>query len=218
MCLPKQLCPHEVPLAIECADLLSFIDARDGAMPQDIHLDSFAPGWSFLTAQEHDQELLILCNGFEMVTIINSISGDRKAAADYVRDKMRRNGTTWSDEEWAETVEPRVWQWLCLQAVEKKLGAVPPLQVRRVTVPKGWTIVVDSCTPHAGAPAGRGFGPGGFRVHVYAVAKAMDRVIPGFEAAQEHTIDILYHENPYFPIMCWAQRQHSGPFGPPAPQ
>ena len=55
-------------------------------MPHDLHLDSFAPSWSFLTAQEHDQELLILCNGFEMVTIINSISGDRKAAADYVRD------------------------------------------------------------------------------------------------------------------------------------
>ena len=130
-------------------------------MPQDIHLDSFAPGWSFLTAQEHDQELLILCNGFELVTIINSISGDRQAAANHVRDTMQRNGTTWSDAEWAETVEPRVWQWLCLQAVEKKLGAVPPLQVRRVPVRKGWIIVVDSSTPHAGAPAGRGFGPGG---------------------------------------------------------
>ena len=69
MCLLKQLCPHEVPQAIESADLLSFIDARDGVMPQDIHLDSFAPGWSFLTAQEHDQELLIMCNGFELVTI-----------------------------------------------------------------------------------------------------------------------------------------------------
>ena len=161
ICLPKQLCPYEVPQAIESADLLSFIDARDGVMPQDIHLDSFAPGWSFLTAQEHDQELLILCNGFELVTIINSISGDRQAAANHVRDTMQRNGTTWSDAEWAETVEPRVWQWLCLQAVEKKLGAVPPLQVRRVPVRKGWTIVVDSSTPHAGAPAGRGFGPGG---------------------------------------------------------
>ena len=74
-------------------------------MPQDIHLDSFAPGWSFLTAQEHDQEL-ILCNGFELVTIINSISGDRQAAANHVRDTMQRNGTTWSDAEWAETVEP----------------------------------------------------------------------------------------------------------------
>ena len=46
---------------------------------QDIHLDSFVPGWSFLTAQEHIQELLILWNGYKLVNFINSISGDREA-------------------------------------------------------------------------------------------------------------------------------------------
>ena len=74
---------------------------------------------------------------------------------------MQRVRHTWTDQEWAETIEPRVWQWLCLQAVEKEMGAVPALQVKRVPIPKGWTIVVYSCTPHAGAPAGPDFGPGG---------------------------------------------------------
>ena len=82
-------------------------------MPQDIHLDSFAPGWSFLTTQEHDQELLILWNGFALVNIINSISGDRVAAASYVRATMQRLGHVWTDQSWMESVEPRVWHWLC---------------------------------------------------------------------------------------------------------
>ena len=86
-------------------------------MAQDIHLDSFVPGWSFLTVQEHSQELLILWNGYKLVKLINSISGDREAAASYVRAEMQRAGHAWSDEEWAETVEPRVWNWLCLKVV-----------------------------------------------------------------------------------------------------
>ena len=74
-----QMCPYEVPRTIDDGDYLSFIHSRDGVMPQDIHLDSFAPGWSFLTAQEHDQELLILWNCFKLVRLINSLSGDRTA-------------------------------------------------------------------------------------------------------------------------------------------
>ena len=129
---------------------------------------------------------------------------------------MQHVGHTWTDQEWAETVEPRVWQWLCLQAVEKEMGAVPALQVKRVPIPKGWTIVVDSCTPHAGAPAGPGFGPGGLRVHVCAVSRAIDKLLPGLEDEQpeDTTVNMRSSENPYFPILCWAQRQYSAPFGP----
>ena len=50
--MTAQMCPHEVPQTIDSADFVSFIDARDGAMSQDIHLDSFASGWSFLTAHQ----------------------------------------------------------------------------------------------------------------------------------------------------------------------
>ncbi len=60
-----------MPDTIDSGEYLSFIDSRDEVMPQNIQLDSLAPGWSFLTAQEHDQELLILWNSFKLVKIIN---------------------------------------------------------------------------------------------------------------------------------------------------
>ena len=203
-----------MPNTIDSAEYLSFIDSRDEVMPQDIHLDSFAPGWSFLTAQEHDQELLILWNGFKLVNIINSISGDRVAAASYVRATMQRLGHVWTDQSWMESVEPRVWHWLCWKAVEKELGAVPALQVKRVRIPKGWTIAVDSCTPHGGAPVRPGLAPHHFRVHVYAVNRSIDSALAGLEAEQDHTVNLLSIENPYFPILAWAQMQEAAPFGP----
>ena len=75
-------------------------------------------------------------------------------------------------EEWTETIEPRVWHWLCTMAVKADLGTVPALQIKSVTVPKGWTIVMDARNPHAGAPAGE---LGGLRVHVYGVESAIDK-------------------------------------------
>ena len=83
-----QLCQHEVSPTIESPDYLSFIDARDGVMAQDIHLDSFVPGWSFLTTQEHNRGFLILWNGYKLVKLVNLISGDREAAASYVRRQV----------------------------------------------------------------------------------------------------------------------------------
>ena len=96
--------------------------------------------------------------------------------------------------------------------MQKELGAAPLLEVKRVPIPKGWTIAVDSCTPHAGAPAGPEFGPGGFRVHVYAVTRAIDRVHPDLEGEQDHTVNLLSIKNPYFPLLCWAQKQSDVPF------
>lgn len=128
-------------------------------MPQDIHLDSFAPCWLFQTVQEHSQKLLMTWNGYKVVKRISSISDDRTAAACCVRAEMQHAGHTWPDNEWAETVEPRIWHWLCSQVVQKELGAVPLLDVKRVPIPKGWTIVVDSSTPHNSAPAVSEFGP-----------------------------------------------------------
>ena len=57
-------------------------------------------------------------------------------------------------------------------AVKADLGTVPALQIKSVTVPKGWTIVMDARNPHAGAPAGE---LGGLRVHVYGVESAIDK-------------------------------------------
>ena len=101
-----------------------------------------------------------------------------------------------------------------MQVVEKELGAAPLLRVKLVPIPKGWTFVVDSCTSHAGAPAGHG-NPWGFRVHVYTVSRAIDRVLPGLEGEQDHTVNIRSMENPYFPMMCWPQRQATALFAPP---
>ena len=67
-----------------------------------------------------------------------------------------------------------------ISPVKKKLGVAHLLQVKRVIIPKGW-ILVDSCTPHAGAPAENGFGPRGFHVHVYTVNRAA--VVPALHAA-----------------------------------
>ena len=54
--------------------------------------------------------------------------------------------------------------------------------------------------------------PGGV---VYAVSRAINRVLPGLEGEQDHTVNIGRMENPYFPMMCWAQRQATALFAPP---
>ena len=56
------------------------------------------------------------------MNLINSISGDLEAAASYVRAEMQRARHARPDEEWAETVKPRVWNWLCLQVVREGAG------------------------------------------------------------------------------------------------
>ena len=48
-------------------------------------------------------------NCFELVKLINSISGDRMAAAGYVCAWMQHARRALTDEEWPETVEPCVW-------------------------------------------------------------------------------------------------------------
>ena len=90
-----QMCPYEVPRTIDDGDYLSFIHSRDGVVPQDIHMDSLPPGWSFLI--EHDQELLILWNGHKVVRVIDSIAGERQAATSYVREVMEGIGRKWME-------------------------------------------------------------------------------------------------------------------------
>ena len=74
-------------------------------------------------------------------------------------------------------------------------------------------------------------------MHVYAVNRSIDRALPGLEAEQDHTVNLLSNENPYFPIpgleakqdhsvnllsnenpyfpiLAWAQMQANAPFGP----
>ena len=85
------------------------------------------------------------------------------------------------------------------------------LWVKRVPTPKGWTIMVDSCIPHAGAAARHGNPGGGYAASVY---RAIDRVLPGLEGEQDHTVNIRSMENPYFLMMFWAQTQATALFAP----
>ena len=50
---------------------------------------------------------------------------------------------------------------------------------------------------------------------VYAVTRAIYKVLPGFEREQDHTVNMMFRKSPYFPMMCWAQRQATAPFAPP---
>ena len=208
-----QVCPHGVPPTIDSSDFLSVILSDEGCMAQEIHLDSLDDGWSFLTAMEEDQELLVLWNGFRCVCVVQEIAKDRTAACNLVRTTIKET-QAWSDEEWNETIEPRVWNWLCSKHIEKEFGAAPFLQLKRVRIPKGWTIAVDSRTPHGGAAVGSTGAPR-FRVHVYAVLRAIDEVITHDDGntTQDSTVNIRSWEHFLFPIVGWAQRQAAAVFG-----
>jgi hypothetical protein len=182
-------------------------------MAQEIHLDSLDDGWSFLTAMEGDQELLVLWNGFRSVCVMKEIAADRAAACNLVRTIVEEL-QAWSDKEWSEDIEPRVWNWLSSKHMEKKFGATPYLQMKRVRIPKGWTIAVDSRTPHGGAAVGSSDTPR-FRVHVYAVVRAIDKAIAHDDgkATQDSTVNLRSWENFLFPIVSRAQRQAAAVFG-----
>ena len=179
-------------------------------MAQEIHLDAWEPGWSFLTALECDQEFLILWNGYKCICTMEPLIQDRQTACAMVRTKVAEGGTTFAEEEWKDKIEPRVWNWLCTMHIESTLGYSPALEVKRVKIEKGWTIAVDSRTPHGGAPWS---GPGeAMRLHMYAVDRAIDTVTASDNyATQDATLDLRYCD--YFPLMHWAQRQVAPAFG-----
>ena len=209
-----QICPHDVPHTLDTSDYLSIIEAQEDCMAQDIHLDSLEDGWSFLTAMECDQEVLILWNGYKYVCLLEPLIRDRQTACDHVRTKVQMEAAfTWTDEEWQSTIEPRVWTWLCQSQADKTFGSSPELKIKRVRIPKGWTIAVDSRTPHGGAPR---VGPDALRLHIYAVVRAVDAVAAhaddlGDAAIQDATIDL--RNSAYLPILHSAQRQHAAAFG-----
>ena len=81
----------------------------------------------------------------------------------------------------------------------------PELQIKRVCVPKGWTIAIDNRTPHGGAPRN---GPKALRVHMYAAILAVDEVNVGI---QDETINLRCSD--YAQVFAWAQDQAVPAFG-----
>ena len=181
-------------------------------MAQDIHLDAIVPGWTFLTALECDQEILILWNGYRCIRFLQPIIQHRTAACGLVRSKVASEaGVTWPRDEWQGTIEPRVWNWLCRKHTEARaaLGSTPELTIKRVRIPKGWTIAIDNRTPHGGAPRN---GPDALRVHMYAAARSVDvftREVDG--AIQDETINL--GKSNYAPVVLWAHGQAVPAFG-----
>jgi hypothetical protein len=190
----------------------SVIRSEADCSNQDIHLDAMEPGWSFLTALERDQEVLILWNGYTCICIMEPLIKDKTAACASVRDAVLVGdstlvgGTTFTEKEWTEKIEPRVWNWLCTMQMQLVRGSTPALQIKRVRIEKGWTIAIDSRTPHGGAawlPKGT---EEALRVHMYAVDRPIVRADPTEEAeTQDSTIDPRY--SAYVPMLHWAQRQ-----------
>ena len=78
-------------------------------MPQDIQMDSFAPGWSFLSELEAGPSCLCKVIG------------------------ARGFWCIWEEQESTETIEKHVWHWLCAMAVKAELGTVPALQIKWMT-------------------------------------------------------------------------------------
>jgi hypothetical protein len=133
------------------SDHSSIIRSVAGCSAQDIHLDAMENGWSFLTALECNQEVLILWNGYTCICIMEPLIKDRKAACAMVLDAVMVDGTTFTEAEWTEKIEPRVWNWLCTEQLHLERGSTPAFQIKRVRIQKGWTIAIDSLTPHGGA-------------------------------------------------------------------
>ena len=172
-------------------------------------------GWSFLTALERDQEVLILWNGYTCLCIMEPLIKDRKAACAMVRDTVM-DGATFTEAEWTEKIEPRVWNWLCTMQLEQERGATPPaLQIKRVKIQKGWTIAIDSRTPHGGAPwapTGTDGARPALRVHMYAFNRPIVNADPTVDAeTQDTTKDLRFSS--YAPVLYWAQRQVVPAFG-----
>jgi hypothetical protein len=106
-----------------------------------------------------------------------------------------------------------VWTWLCQLQVDKTFGSSPELKIKQFRIPKGWTITVDSRTPHGGAPR---IGPEALRLHICAVVRAVDAVAAhtndlGCAAIQDATIDP--QPSAYLPKVHSAQRQNAAAFG-----
>jgi hypothetical protein len=106
-----------------------------------------------------------------------------------------------------------VWTWLCQSQADKTFGPSPELKIERVRIPKGWTIAVDSRTPHGGTPR---VGPDALCLQTYAVALAFDAGSAhaddlGGATIQDATIDFQHFA--YLPTVHSAQRQHAATFG-----
>ena len=194
---------YRMPEKLASADLISAIKIEENGEEQSVHCDAEKPGNSVLTALVERQSVLVLFGGFRGMVILNRLTPDRKEATNCVRSRLAAltHPRTFSEDEWVNTVEPCVWEYLVHQqfAAEK----LPPFEIVRVPLEISDTIILDNRCPHAGD---RWLGIAGslYRWHFYGFDRNIE--MQGLEIAQESsetTVDLC--EPDLLPIVTWTQ-------------
>ena len=129
------------------------------------------------------------------MVILKRLTPDRKEATNYVRSRLAAltHQRTFSEDEWVDTMEPCVWEYLVHQqfAAEK----LPSFEIVRVPLETSDTIILDNCCPHAGD---RWLG--------IAASLKCNIAMQGLQMAEESsdtTVDLC--ETDLLPIVTWTQ-------------
>lgn len=188
--------------------LLSIILAMPEAGSQTIHADSLQRGCSLLMSAGKRQYLIVLLNGFRVMSSLERMLPHRGEALAYVRDRIAAQAPE-GMRYWNDAAEHRVWNYLCcLQFRHERIGG---LQAVRVPIEEGETLVLDNRTLHGGS---RGEETNGFRFHMYAY----DRDLLKREGADRFvednvvTVDLLNEKYGFYPVCRWAQTRAKAVF------
>ena len=194
-----------MPKEIARSDLLSVIKLQKNGKQQAVHCDAKKSGTSGLTPLVERQSVLVLFHGFRAMVILKRLIPDRKEATDYVRSSLQAltPPRMFTDEEWVDTVEPCVWEYLVHQQFTAE--RLPPFKMVRVPLETSQTIILDNRCPHAGD---RWLGGPGvdslYRWHFYGFERKME--VEGLEMTEESsttTVDLC--EPNLLPIVTWTQ-------------
>ena len=190
-----------MPKGIASADLISVVKIEKNGNEQAVHCDAKKPGDSGLTPLVHRQSVLVLFHGFRAMVILKRLIPDRKEATNYVRSSLEALTPphVFTDEEWVETVEHSVWEYLIHQQfMAEKL---PPFEIVRVPLETSETIILDNRCPHAG-DRWLGGADTWYRWHFYGFEREM--AVEGLDISEESsdtTVDLC--EPDLLPIVTW---------------
>jgi hypothetical protein len=131
--------------------------------------------------------------------------------ANPVRPQANGGGASvFSDADWINTVEPRVWQALVHE--EFKARKVGHFEVLRVRVKRSKTIVLDSRCPHAGAPwTGSPGCKRLYRGHFYGFRRDVMRRVRESPTDKDEYTTVDLCSSDFFPLASWGQLGEKGP-------
>lgn len=204
-----------MPNALPEASSTALLETLPDAQGQSFHCDSLEPGASGVTAYEEDQFLYVLHNGFRAMLVLLELKPDRKEATDLVRSLLAAQSdgggaSVFSDADWINTVEPRVWQALVHE--EFKARKVGHFEVLRVRVKRSKTIVLDSRCPHAGAPwTGSPGCKRLYRGHFYGFRRDVMRRVRDSPTDKDEYTTVDLCSSDFFPLASWGQLGEKGP-------